>query len=86
MSDAALVAIITGIASAVPPTILALAAWKAAKATGLKVDAQGVEVEKIHKATNSMKDQLVAAVKLSSHAEGMQDEKNRANEASSARP
>jgi hypothetical protein len=34
-----------------------------------------IKIETVHKATNSMKDELVAVTKLASHAEGMKDQK-----------
>lgn len=68
MSDAVLVAII----AAVPPTVVSLVAVVVALIGNRKI-------EVVHKATNSMKDQLVAVTKSDSfqkgHAAGVADEK-----------
>lgn len=66
MSDLVIVALIT----AVPPTIASVAALIVSIMNGRKVEA-------VHKATNSMKDALVAAAKLEGHAAGVAEEQAR---------
>ena len=68
MSDPVLLAII----ASVPPTLASIAALVVSLRNGRKV-------EEVHKATNSMKDALVAAAKLEGHAQGVADEKARAS-------
>ncbi len=44
-----------------------------------KLDAAILQIEIIHKATNSMKNELVEEVRLASHAQGVKDEKETAS-------
>lgn len=70
ISDAVLIALIAG----VPPTLTAAGALVVSMHTQEKV-------EEVHKATNSMKDALVASTRsealMEGHAEGVKDEKER---------
>lgn len=80
LSDVVIVALIT----TTPPTILSAASFITAWRGSTKVEAVAVQVEEVHKATNSMKDELVRATKsaalLKGHADGVKDEKVRSAE------
>lgn len=65
MTDPVLIALI----AAVPPTLASVAALIVSIVTMRKT-------EKVHIATNSMKDALVAAALKEGHAAGVKDEKN----------
>lgn len=66
MTDAISIALIV----AVPTTITSVATLIVAVKSAQKV-------EEVHRATNSMKDALVAAALIEGHAKGVQDEKSR---------
>ncbi len=66
MSDPVIVSLIASI----PPTLAAVAALIVSMRNGRKV-------EEVHKATNSMKDALVAAALIQGHAEGVKEERER---------
>jgi hypothetical protein len=66
MSEPLILALVTS----VPPTLAALAT--------LVVALRGEKkIEKVHKATNSLTDRLLAATRIASHAEGVESERAR---------
>jgi hypothetical protein len=72
MSDAVLIALIV----AVPPTVAATAALIASLHVGKKADQLTVMVDGRLGELLEAKDQLLAAAKVSSHAEGMKDQRD----------
>ncbi len=66
-----LITAIVAFIAVLPATIAAVAALIVSLGTSVKVD-------EVHKATNSMKDALVAAALLAGRAQGVEEEKSRA--------
>lgn len=62
--------IVVAFIASVPPTIAALVGLRASRRNGQKVDA-------IHVQMNSRLDELLAATRISSHAQGVTDEQAR---------
>lgn len=67
MTEGAWVAIMTGL----PATIAAIGALIVALRNGVQVTKNTAAVEGVHKATNSIKDELVAATRVAALAEGV---------------
>lgn len=69
--------VLTAFIATIPATIAAITALIVVLRSSSKVAKVEANVEKIEKATNSMKDALVASALVEGHAEGVKDEKIR---------
>jgi len=76
MSDPVKISIVNGLVTAIPVILsIILARWHSSREHRVTAD----KVKQIEENTNSMKDALIAAEKIISHAEGMAEQKELAN-------
>jgi len=73
MSDVVLAAII----GAVPPTLIALGAWRSANKANLASRDNGGKIEEVHLSINSRMDQLLEQTRSSAGLQATADEKDR---------
>lgn len=70
MSDALVIGIVSAVCGAIPPTILAWAALKAAQKATVKTEEGNAKIDELHKEVNSRLSQLVEKTAGESHAQG----------------